>query len=498
MRQLTSLDAQFLALENARQTGHVGSVTVFDTESAPNGTLTADDMMELLATRLHQLPPLRWRLVETPFGLDYPHWVDDPHFDLEFHVREIALSAPGNDEQLAEQVQRLHSRPLDRSRPLWEMYLISGLESGHTALYTKIHHAIIDGVSGAEILGLLLDFTPEVRYTPMGDTVQAGRTPGQWEMLGRGLLGLPRYPFRAIGAMPTVLPNLDETPFATLPGVGLVSSVAGKVEEIARGDGNRVQRPSHKAPRTSFNGKISPHRRWVFGQLPLADLKEVKAAFGCTLNDVVVALCAGSVRRWLVDHDELPAEPLVAQIPVSVRTSEQVGTYGNRILLSSTVLYTNIADPAERLRRTSESLKEMKLRHKAVPATVLQDANHFIPPALFARAARVTFSLARTSTPPWNLIISTVPGPQLPLYLAGARLVANYPVSVITDGTGLNITVQSYDGHLDFGILADRDQMPDLWNFMDWLKTSLAELKRIGRHLDIKPAVDINPDATGS
>jgi len=151
VRQLTSLDAQFLALENSRQTGHVGSLTVFDTSTAPNGTLTAEDMTELLATRLHLLPPLRWRLIETPLGLDYPHWADDPEFDLEFHIRQIALPTPGDDRMLAEQVQRLHSRLLDRTRPLWEMYVISGLESGRTALYTKIHHAIIDGVSGAEI-----------------------------------------------------------------------------------------------------------------------------------------------------------------------------------------------------------------------------------------------------------------------------------------------------------------------------------------------------------
>jgi len=490
VRQLTSLDAQFLALENSRQTGHVGSLTVFDTSTAPNGTLTAEDMTELLATRLHLLPPLRWRLIETPLGLDYPHWVDDPEFDLEFHIRQIALPTPGDDRMLAEQVQRLHSRLLDRTRPLWEMYVISGLESGRTALYTKIHHAIIDGVSGAEILGLLLDLTPEVRPTPPGETVRAGRTPSQLEMLGRGLLGLPRYPLRAARALPTVLPHLDETPFATLPGAGVVSRVAGKVEQLARGDGNRVLRPTRKAPRTSFNGKISPHRRWVFGQLPLESLKEVKTAFGCTINDVIVALCAGAVRRWLVDHDELPSEPLIAQIPVSVRSSDQVGTYGNRILLSSTTLYTNIPDPAERLRRTSEAMAVMKQRHKAVPASVLQDANHFIPPALFGRAARVTFSLAAMSTPMWNLIVSNVPGPQFPLYCAGARLVANYPVSVITDGTGLNITVQSYDGHLDFGILADRDQMPDLWNLIGWLGDSLTELQRIGRSLDIKRAAN--------
>ena len=483
MRQLTSLDAQFLALENTRQTGHVGSVTVFDTSTAPGGTLTGADMTELLAARLHLLPPLRWRLVETPFGLDYPHWVDDPDFDLDFHVREIALPAPGSDALLAEQVQRIHSRPLDRSRPLWEMYVVSGLASGHTALYTKIHHAIIDGVSGAEIMGLLLDLTPEVRETPREEPLRAGRTPGQWEMLGRGLVGLPRYPFRAARALPAVLPNLDETAFATLPGMGLLGRAAAKVEELARGDGNSVQRADRDAPRTSFNGKISPHRRWVFGQLPLEEVKAVKATFGCTLNDVVVTICASAVRTWLVDHDELPAEPLVAQIPVSVRTKDQAGTYGNRILLSSSKLYTNISDAAERLAATAEGLKVMKERHKAVPATVLQDANNFIPPALFTRAARVTFSMARSGTPPWNLVVSNVPGPQFPLYCAGAKLVANYPVSVIFDGTGLNITVQSYDGHLDFGILADRDQMPDLWNVIGYLEGALADLQKAGRAL---------------
>lgn len=479
MRQLTSLDAQFLALENNRLTGHVGSVTVFDTSTAPDGTLTGADMRDLLAARLHLLPPLRWRLVETPFDLDYPHWVDDSDFDLDFHVREIALPSPGSEAVLAEQVQRIHSRPLDRSRPLWEMYVVSGLASGHTALYTKIHHSIIDGVSGAEIMGLLLDLTPEVRETP-GEEVRAGRTPGQWEMLGRGLLGLPRYPLRAARALPSVLSNLDETAFATLPGMGLLGKVVDRVEHVARGDGNTVQKADRSAPRTSFNAKLSPHRRWVFGQLPLDRVKAVKATFGCTLNDVVVSLCAGATRRWLVDHDELPPVPLIAQIPVSVRTSDQAGTYGNRILLSSTKMFTDISDPVERLAATSGALDVMKERHKAVPATVLQDANNFIPPALFTRAARVTFSMARSGTPPWNLIVSNVPGPQFPLYCAGAKLVANYPVSTIVDGTGLNITVQSYDGHLDFGILADRDQMPDLWNLMEYLEASLVELERAG------------------
>ncbi len=238
------------------------------------------------------------------------------------------------------------------------------------------------------------------------------------------------------------------------------------------------QRPDLTAPKTLFNGRISPHRRFVFGQLSLADVKAVKNAHGTTVNDVVVSICAGAVRRWLIEHDDLPDTPLVAQVPVSVRTGEQLGTYGNRILLMAAPLLTDVADPVERLQRTHEALLVMKERHRALPAELLQDANHFIPPAVFARAARLTFgfSTSRPGRPTWNLVISNVPGPQFPLYCAGARLEANYPVSVITDGMGLNITVMSYLGHMDFGIVADRDQMPDVHKLIEWLPEELASL----------------------
>jgi diacylglycerol O-acyltransferase / wax synthase len=205
----------------------------------------------------------------------------------------------------------------------------------------------------------------------------------------------------------------------------------------------------------------------------------VKTAYGVTVNDVIVAICAGAVRRWLKDHQELPVSPLVAQIPVSVRTTEQAGTYGNRILMLSAPLFTDILDPVERLRRTSEELSVMKDRHRALPAQLLQDVNHFVPPALFSRAARATFKLSTTvGRPQWNVVVSNVPGPQFPLYCAGARLVAHYPVSVITDGLGLNITAMSYDGHVDVGIITDRDQMPDVWRLITWLDDSLAELEK--------------------
>jgi WS/DGAT/MGAT family acyltransferase len=479
MRQLTSLDAQFLALETSRQYGHVAGLAILDPSTAPGGELHIEDIQLLLAERLPLLPPLRWRLAEVPLGLDYGYWVDDPEFDLEYHVRELALAPPGDDDQLAEQVARIVSRPLDRSRPLWELYLIYGLRSGDVGMLTKIHHSVIDGMSGAEVMGLLLDTSPDGREVPPPHPAEDGGVPGDLEMLARGLLGVPKYPLRALRSLPAAMPNLEETPFGTLPGAGTVGRLAGRLQRAVRGDGQRVVRSSLRAPKTSFNGRVSPHRRFAFGQIPLDEVKEVKNLHGTTVNDVVVAICAGAVRRWLVEHAELPAEPLVAQIPISVRSAEQVGTYGNRIMLMSAPLFTNVADPAERLRMTHEALREMKERHRALPAELLQDANHFIPPAVFSRAARLTFSLATSGAgrPTWNLVISNVPGPQSPLYCAGAQLKANYPVSVITDGMGLNITVMSYWGHMDFGIVADRDQMRDVWCLMDWLRDELAALK---------------------
>ena len=467
MRQLTSLDAQFLALETPRQTGHVGGVAILDPATAPGGVFDYSDVKRLLEERLPLLPPFRWRLAEVPFGLDYPYWVDDQDFDLDFHVRELALPGPGSDQQLAEQVARIFARPLDRARPLWELYVIHGLESGHVAALTKIHHALIDGLSGAEIMGLLLDLEPTGRELPPPPEQEPEGKPGDLEMLGRGLLGLPRYPLRAIRSLPRAVPNIEDTPFGTLPGAGTIGRLAGRSGS------------SMRAPKTSFNGRVSPHRRFAFGQLALDDVKTAKNAHGCTVNDVIVSMCAGVVRRWLVEHSELPDDPLVAQIPVSVRTTEQTGTYGNRIMLMSAPLFTNVEDPVERLMQTHAAMGDMKQRHKALPAELLQDANHFIPPAVFSRAARATFRLATSSPgrPTWNLVISNVPGPQFPLYMAGAELQANYPVSVITDGMGLNITVMSYRGRMDFGIVADRDQMSDVWVLIDWLSDELEALK---------------------
>jgi WS/DGAT/MGAT family acyltransferase len=481
VRQLTSLDAQFLALESARQTGHVGGLAILDPSTAPGRKIDGADIQRLLEERLPALPPFRWKLAQVPLGLDFPYWIEDADFDLHFHVREIALPPAGTHDQLSEQVSRIMARPLDRSRPLWELYLIHGLQKGRSAVLTKIHHAVIDGMSGAEIMGLLLDLTPEGRPPP--EPVKAPdveEQPGQLEMLARGLLGVPRYPVRLLRSLPSTIPNVDEVPaiFGGIPGVGTVGRIASRVQSVVTDGANRG-RNTLQAPKTKFNGRISPHRRFAFGQLSLEEVKAVKKKHGTTVNDVIVSICAGAVRRWLERHDDLPDEPLVAQIPVSVRTDEQVGTYGNRIMLMSAPLFTDQPDPVKRLAETHEAMIDMKERHKALPASLLQGANELIPPAVFSRAAQLTFRLStsRPGRPAWNLVISNVPGPQFPLYLAGARLVANYPVSVITDGMGLNITVMSYNGHCDFGIVADRDLMPDVHEMIDWLGEELEALK---------------------
>ena len=477
MRQLTSLDAQFLAMESPRQAGHVSGIAVLDPSTAPGGRITLGDIQDLIAERLPLLPPFRWRLAEVPFGLDYPYWIDDPEFDLDFHVRELALPAPGNDEQLCDQVARIFARPLDRARPLWELYLIHGLQGGNVALLTKIHHAVVDGMSGAEILGVLLDLEPGGRDAP-APAADAGDTmPGQVEMLARGVLGLPRYPLRLLGSLPRALPSLEEVGiYDAIPGAREVARVARTVQHVLGMGGDVQERAQLVPPRTSFNGRVSPHRRVAIGRISLEDVKAAKNAYGCTVNDVIVSMSAGAVRRWLIEHGELPKTPLVAQIPVSVRSAEQQGTFGNRIMLMSAPAFTNEADPVRRLELTHDAMGDMKQRHQALPAALLQDATNFIPPAIFSRAARLTFAISSNSRPTWNFVVSNVPGPQFPLYCAGARLDAIYPVSVVTDGMGLNITVMSYCGQLHFGIVADRDMVPDVARIMGWLRDELDAL----------------------
>jgi WS/DGAT/MGAT family acyltransferase len=479
MRQLTTLDTQFLAVESARTYGHVGGLAVYDPSTAPGGRLNVEDLCRLVGERLHLLPPFRWRLVRVPFGLDLPYWIEDPDFDLDFHIRESAVPPPGDDQRLAETVARIFARPLDRNRPLWEIYLIHGLPEGRVALLTKIHHAVVDGVSGAEILSVLLDPSPEGRDLPAAGAPNGGeRVPGDLSMLGRGALGLARHPLRMLRSVPKTLPHLTELPGVTaLPGGPAVSKGVGRVRSvITRRDPAVLEMTTARAPGTPFNAPISPHRRFAFGQLSLDAVKALKKQCGCTVNDVVVSLCAGALREWLLERDALPDEPLVAMVPVSVRTPEQRGQFGNRVSMMIVPIATDEPDPQRRLARTHELLLSAKERHRALPADLLTDATAFIPPAVAALAARTTMEILGRTRPPLNVVISNVPGPRDPLYLAGAQLEAHYPVSVVVDGVGLNITVMSYLDHLDFGIVADRELVEDAWELLKGLRHGLSEL----------------------
>ena len=431
---------------------------------------------------MHLLAPFRWRLARVPFDLDHPYWVDDGSFDVDYHVRELALPAPGDRHQLAAQVARLVSQPLDRSRPLWELYVISGLDDGSVALLTKLHHAAVDGVSGAEVMSVLLDPSPEGRELSQPDhqaTIE--RYPSQPEMLGRGLAGMWRQPVRALAAAPRTFPHLDAVPtLQPVPGVRTIASVSRAVKRIIprTSDGGILEGGELTAPRTRFQGRISAQRRVAFDSLSLTEVKQIKNAFGCTVNDVVLALCAGALREWLVERGELPAEPLVAMVPVSVRTPAQAGTYGNRVSAMLVELPTDEPDPVRRLRRISETMRSAKQRHRGLPASLMQDANLFVPPALFAHAARLTSRLMATRgfRAPVNVVISNVPGSPQPLYCAGAKQRATYPVSAVMDGVGLNFTVLSYRDQLGFGIVADREQLNDPWPLLTAIRDALNEL----------------------
>ncbi|OSC43340.1 WS/DGAT/MGAT family O-acyltransferase [Mycobacterium decipiens] len=487
MRQLTSLDTQFLAMENARVQGHVSVLGTYDPMTTSGRPLDAALVRELISDRLHLLPTFRWRLAQVPFALDYPYWVDDGTFDVEYHVRELALPSPGDQRQLAEQVARIIGRQLDRARPLWEVYVIHGLADGAVAVLTKMHHAAVDGVSGAEVMSILLDDTTTGQRdsTP---TVAAETFPSEVEMLGRGLAGLLRQPLRVLRAGPTTLPHLDDVPtIGHLPGVKAIARSSRLLKRAlpTGSNGAAVRGRNVVAPRTRFQARVSPHRRVAFGSLSLAEVKTIKNTFGCTVNDVVLAICTAGLRAWLDERGELPTEPLAGFIPMSVRTAEQMGTFGNRVSVMIAELPTDSADPAERLRRINESMRAAKERHRALPASLLQDVNHFIPPALFAQAARATSRLAsvRGINQPANVMISNVPGPSAPLHLGGAKQRAQFPVSGVVDGIGINITVMSYQDSLEFGIVVDREMVDDPWPILDALRAGMDELRELAsRH----------------
>jgi diacylglycerol O-acyltransferase len=466
MQQLTGLDASFLALETANTTGHVGGVCVLDPSGAPR-PLTLARLTEVLGERLALVPVLRRKLLNVPLGLDQPYWVDDADFDAEYHIREIALPRPGSDAQLTDQVARLHARPLDRSRPLWEIYLITGLARRRVAVYTKIHHSAIDGASGAELLTVLLDLTPDGRDLPASEPFSPARPPSLAMLAALAAARLAWRPVQTVqvtNELIRVLPTLAPA----------LSTFVGGMLGLNRGDGGIIATMPGRAPATPFNKPITPHRRLAFRSVDLGRVKTVKSAFGVSVNDVVMAMCAGALRRWLADHDALPDAPLIAMIPVSVRDPASQGALGNKVSAMLATLPTNVAEPHRRLEIVHAATQLAKAQQAAIPQGLVDQISDFALPALTARAARVVFATGLLHRlPPFNICISNVPGPNVPVYLCGAKLLAHYPVSVITDGQGLNITLVGYLGQLHFGLVACRELVPDIETLAGYLVDEL-------------------------
>jgi WS/DGAT/MGAT family acyltransferase len=478
MTQLTTVDATFLNVEGGRTVAHIGGLGILDTSACPGGRLGLADMVELVRERAHLAKPLRQRLVEVPLGIDRPYWTDDPDFDPAGHVQEIELPPPGNDRQLADAIAGLHERPLDRRRPLWEMCMIHGLAEGRSALYAKIHHAAIDGVLAAETLAALLDLSPEPRALP-ACTDAPVEAPGTLRMLGAGLVKNLTHPFRSAQSLVRLAPYLDEIPgLGSAPGMGRASRALQTL--MRRDTRNLPDMPRLSAPATPFNGAISGRHVFAYGSLPLEDVKQVRRALGGSINDVVMALCATALRRWLEDHGALPDEPLIAAVPVSLRQGGSCQG-SNQLSLMVTPLATHVADPAERFEAVRTAMRAVKRRFVASSGSWVQEVSGMIPAPIAGLATRTVLQLAPNSLlRAVNLIVSNVPGPQLPLYLRGARVLAYYPVSVISDVSGgLNITVFSYDGHIDVGLTACPEMVPDVWNLMVYLADALDELKKL-------------------
>ncbi|MER7541697.1 wax ester/triacylglycerol synthase family O-acyltransferase [Actinomadura sp.] len=480
MSQLSTVDATFLHAETGTTRAHIAGLGIVDAGSCPGGRLTVPLVAGLVRDRAHLAArPLRQRLVQVPLGLDHPYWEDDPDFEPERHITEIGLPAPGTERQLADIVGMLHEQPLDLTRPLWELVLIQGLHGGLTAVYVKVHHAAVDGVMAAETLAALLDLTPEPRDVPADEEAPA-RAPGVLDMVGTGLLRAALHPVRSAVSMARTAPYLDDVPgLSSIPGMGLVSAA---VQGALRRPGT-PRAPRMSAPPTPFNLPIGRRRSVAFGELPLAAVKEIRRGLGGSVNDVVMALCATALRQWLDKRGDLPDRPLVTAVPVSLRRGGAAAEPGNQLSLMTAPLATHVPDPAERYAAVRRDMDVAKRRFTRSSGAWVRDVTGLLPAPLAGAVTRLALQAAPAfSVRPVNLMISNVPGPQIPLYLCGAKVLGYYPISVVTDVSGgLNITVFSYAGKVHVGIVACRDLIPDPSEIVDHLVDALDELKALSR-----------------
>jgi WS/DGAT/MGAT family acyltransferase len=466
MHRLSSLDAQFLAAEGGNSGSHYCGVAIYQT--GDQKPITAATMRQRLAERMGQCPPLRWKLVTVPFGLDRPVFVD-AEVNLDDHVSDTMLAAPADEAALADEVAKILSTPLDREKPLWKLQVFHGLP-GRTAIVMTLHHAAVDGIAAGEIFSALLDRPDEKSSAPTGS--HSDVVPSRAALAARGIASLPGRRVRALRSAPGAFAHLDQVPaLRSLPGVHTLS-------QVVRGD---LSAKRLDAPQTRFNAKLSAERSVAFGTVSLSDVKTIKNELGITVNDVVIALCAGALRLRLTSTGDLPADPLVAYIPVSTRLPDAQDRYGNAISSIIAAIPTHLSSARERLDFAHETLKRAKKRSREAPPTLMSDVNDPIPVPIFGIAARGLMELvsSRFVRPPVNLIISNVPGSPVKLTCYGAPLLAHYPTSLVFDGFTLNITVVSYQDGLDIGIVGDAQTLPDAWDLMDDIRLELAELSAL-------------------
>jgi len=469
MEQLSGLDAAFLYLETGNMPMHIGSLAIYDQSTAPGGAVTFKDILRFFETRLHKARAFRQRIVTVPMSLDHPYWIEDPDFDLEFHVRHIALPKPGDWRQLCIQTARLHARPLDTTRPLWEAYVIEGLDNvagvpeGSFALVTKIHHAAIDGVSGAEMSAAIHDASPTDTIEPPENDWHPERFPTTMELLGRTGVTTVKKPFE----------------FASL-----VARNASTAWQFGRGLVNKELHLTKKVPRTRFNGNVSPHRVFDGRSFSLDEIRAVKSRVeGATVNDVIVSVCGGALRRYLESKDELPEESLVAMAPVSVRPDQMRKAAGNMVSTMSLPLRSDIADPLDRLRAVhGESQQAKKLTH-TVGASLGTELAQFLPSTTTGLMATAygRYGLAKRLPPIFNTVITNVPGPNFPLYSMGSRMVANFGLGPVAHGLGLFQPVIGYNGQITVSAISCREMMPDPEFYCDCLTETFEDLNKAAK-----------------
>ena len=444
--RLSGLDAVWLYLETATAHMHVGSVLVLDPTTAPE-RLTYERVLEYIQARMHLAPPFRKRVAMVPFRIDHPVWFEDPDFDLRYHVRRAALPAPGEMRELAEYAADVHSRRLDRSRPLWEMHLVEGLEGGRMAIVTKTHHAAVDGVSGAELLAAILQLEPDQPPPdPPDEEWQPEREPGDLRLLVSSAW------------------HMASTPAGVARASRRTVKAGARMLKLRTSRSSQPPPAPFRAPNTSLNGAIGPHRLISLTDQSLDAVKSIKNTFGGTVNDVVLAAVAGALRRYLVGRGEDVHRPLVAMVPISVHGADTGPSGGNQVSAMLVGLPTDEPDPVQRVRRVTEGTAGAKEQHGALGADTLQQLAELAPAGVAAMAARVYTRMqgADRHRPIWNVVISNVPGPRIPLYFCGAKLESMYPIGPVHEMCGLNVTLFSYGDMIHVGLNADRSLVGDV------------------------------------